>query len=220
MHSVQIWSCDAVLLCPVFTSALTILVWSCDELLIVSAVTCSVVQGYWRMSCTASVCVDVDDTAVSRVWLLPDWWTDGRLPSSPSLRSHPHVPLRQSSSANSPPKHFSPLTSSVFPLLFVCICRPSAQLLTLHKELSQGSKVRLRLSLLSALCLAFALSLSRLSIDTPSSRLCCLCPCDRLISFCSSELYYDSLFAPGLVYWCTRWSRFHTNIVSGETLDI
>lgn len=127
------------------------------------------------------VCVVVDDTAVSGVGPLWVWplLIDGRPPRALSSRSHPTSPLRRLCRQTCHPSAFLLfprvilLSSSPFPLLFVCICHPSASPLTLHREQSLGSKVRLCLSLLSIP--SRSISLCSVNRPPPPRPVCTVC---------------------------------------------
>lgn len=98
-----------------------------------------------------------------------------------------------------------------FPLLYVCICHPSASPLALHGEQSLGSKVRLCLSLLSIP--SQSISLCPVNRPPPPRPVCTVCvPVTGWSLFLFSELYDNSFLPQGLGFWCTQWPLFHLKL--------
>ncbi len=132
------------------------------------ALLCREIGGWTALRCVC-VWMLITQQCLDRfwVWLL---LIDSQMSGAQSSRSHP-TSLSDVFVGNLATQalFFSFLTSSHFippPFpLFVCICRPSASPLTLHREQSQGSKVRLCLSLFHSLSLSrFVLSIEPLPL--------------------------------------------------------
>ncbi len=152
------------------------------------------------LHCGVSVCGCWSHSSVWAAFGCGFFWLIAKCPAlSPADRTPP--PSQTSSLEILPPKRFSSfLTSSHFippPFpLFVCICRPSASPLTLHREQSQGSKVRLCLSLFHSLSLSrFVLSIEPLPLG-PSALSVSLWPADLCFVSCMTTHFY-----PG--GWCS-----------------